>query len=146
MNLFAEIELPAQMPMWVVVISIVAVSLLFAAYFFWLVFSHAAKNRQFSHLERMKALEVGKPIEEAEPEGRSNKYLHNAFWIAFWIGAAVPISAMSAASSIMIQGQVKEFSLVLAIWICVAVISAFGVVSATALMARCRNCGGETPR
>ena len=142
MILFADFALPAELPTWAIVFALVTVSLLFVSFFFWMVFRHAGKGRQFSHLERMKALDVGKPIEAsvaAEPEDRPSKFLHNAFWIAFWVGAVVPMSALSAASSIIIQGHVQEFSLVLAIWICVAVISVSSVIAATTLMVRCRN-------
>ncbi len=146
MLLFADLALPAELPTWAVVFALVAASLLFVSYVFWLIFRHAAKSRQFSHLERMKSLDVGKPIDAIDapvPDDQQNKFLHNAFWIAFWVGAVVPMSAISAASSIIIQGHVQEFSLVLAIWICVAVISVSSVTSATALMVRCREPKGE---
>lgn len=93
-----------------------------------------AKSREFSHVERMKALELGQPIGPSEAEKAQNKYLHNAFWVCFWIGVGVPISASSAASTVMIQTHLQDFGIILAIWICVAVISVASVAFATTLM------------
>jgi hypothetical protein len=128
-----------QVLTWIFVIAIVAVALLFVGLLFWLIGRQVAKNREFSHLERMKALELGRPTGPSEAEKYQNKYQHNAFWICFWIGAGVPIAATSAASSVMIQTNLQEFRIILAIWICVAVISVASVVCATTLMISSRN-------
>jgi heme/copper-type cytochrome/quinol oxidase subunit 2 len=133
MPLFGQRDM--EFPTWLYVIAIVAIALLFVGFFFWLVFRHAAKSREFSHLERMKALELGKPAEPSEAEHRLNKDLHNAFWISFWLGAGVPAAATAAAGAIMIETRLHDFGLM---WICVAVISVAGVVCATVLMIRCR--------
>lgn len=129
----------AEYPTWVFIVATVAIALLFVGFFFWLIFRQVARSRELSHLERMKALELGQPTEPSEAEKSQNKYLHNAFWICFWIGAGVPIAAASAASSVMIQTNLHEFSIILAIWICVAVISVASVVCATTLMISSRH-------
>ncbi len=137
MQLFA-FQLPppdeAEFQTWVFVITIVAIALLFVGYLFRLISKQVAKSREFSHLERMKALELGQPVGPSEGEKAQNKYLHNAFWISFWVGAGVPIAATSAASTIMVQTHIQDFGIILSIWICVAVISVASVACATALM------------
>ncbi len=141
MPLFASLP---ELPTSAFVITLVSVSLLFVGFFLWLVFRQVAKSRELSHLERMKALELGKSIEPSDAETGRGKYLHNAFWICFWIGAGVPMAATSSASSIMIKTELQEFRTILAIWICVAVISVFSLVCATALMISCRQWGHRT--
>ena len=133
--LFAEGEFPT----WIFVIAIVTIALLFVGFLSWLIFRQAAKSRDLSHLERMKALELGKATGPSEAEKCQGKYLHNVFWIAFWIGAVVPMAASSAASSVMIQTNLQEFRIILAMWICVAVISVASVVCATILMIPSRH-------
>ena len=99
-----------------------------------------AKSQEYAHLERLKALETGQPAMSAEsdarPHGPREKLLHSTFWIAFWIGAGVPIAATWGASSVMIQTKLTEFRLILTIWICVAVVSVASVICATILMSR----------
>jgi hypothetical protein len=120
-------------------------ALLFAGFLSWLIVRQVAKSRELSHLERMKALELGQAIGPSEPSKPSEaekcqgKYLHNVFWICFWLGAGVPIAATSAASSVMIQTNLHEFSIIVAIWICVAVISVASVVCAAILMISSRH-------
>jgi hypothetical protein len=53
--------------------------------------------------------------------------------------AGVPIAATSAASSVMIQSKLQEFGIILAIWICVPVISIASVGCGTALMISSRG-------
>lgn len=125
-------------PSWLLVIVISAIALLFAGFLLWLIIRQVAKSRELLHLERMKALELGRPTGPTEAEKCQSKYLHNAFWICFWIGAGVPIAATSAATFVMVQGKLEEFFIILAIWICVAVISVASVVCATVLMISCR--------
>lgn len=142
MQLFAFQAIPppeAESSMWLFIIAIVAIALLFVGILFWLIFRQVAKSREFSHLERMKALELGQPAGPTEAEKCQDKYLHNVFWISFWIGAGVPIAAASAASSVMIQTHLQDFGIILSIWLCVAIISVASVVCATALMISSRN-------
>jgi len=137
MQLFAFVE--AEIPTGILLIAFAAIVLLFIGFVSWLGIRQLAKSRDLEHLERIKALEMGKPIGPSEAEKCQIKYLHNVFWICFWIGAGVPLAATSAASSIMIQTNLQEFRIILAIWICVAVISVASVVCATALMISSRN-------
>jgi hypothetical protein len=141
MQLFAfqAAQPDAEFQTWQFVIAIITISLLFVGLLSWLGIRQAAKSREFSHLERMKALELGRAIGPSEAEKCQHRYLHNLFWICFWIGAGVPIAAVSAASSIMIQTHLQDFGTILAIWICVAVISVASVVCGTALMISSRH-------
>jgi uncharacterized membrane protein len=104
----------------------------------WVIVRHLRKSREFSHAERMKALELGQPLSVAEPDRSREKYGHNAFWIAFWLGMGVPSAAVSAASSTTIQGYISNTGLLLAIWIGVAAICVASVVCATVLMVSAR--------
>ncbi len=101
---------------------------------FWLGFRQMAKSREFSHMEKMRALELGQRLEPSEPEEQHDKSLHNLFWISFWIGAGVPIAATSAASAIVVQSYISDFRIIIGIWICAAVISVASVICATVLM------------
>jgi len=143
MQLFAFQAAPpplADVPIWVVVVASAAIALLlFFCFLFWLIFRQVAKSREMTHLERMKALEVGQPIGPSEAEIGQAKYLHNIFWISFWIGAVIPVAATSAVSSVMVQVGLHDFSIILAMWICVAIISVASVVCATVAMISSRN-------
>jgi hypothetical protein len=141
---FAEAELPIwgfapEVPTWIQVTAMIAIVLLFAAFLFLLIIKQVAKSREFSHLERMKAFELGQNTSPSEVENSQHKYLHNVFWICFWLAAGVPIAATSAASSVMIQTHLQDFGIILAIWICVAVMSVASVVCATVLMVSSRR-------
>src|SRR5580700_1279692 len=109
MHLFvAEILVPGEDPSgWLIAMYIGAMVLLFLSFIFWLSMRHAGRCRALSHTERMKALESGQPPGPTESEQRQSKYTHSAFWIAFWIGAVVPIAATSAASSVMVQARIR---------------------------------------
>ncbi len=150
-----------EIPTGVFVVAIVVSVLLVIGILSWLGIRQASRNRELSHLERMKALETGqatgpseaevrhlermKALETgqatspSETEVRQDKYQHNVFWICFWIGAGVPIAATSAASSVQIQNNLQEFRIVLAIWICVAIVAVASVVCATTLMISSRQ-------
>src|SRR5262249_4150277 len=89
----------------------------------WMAMRQSQRSRELEHAERMKAIELGQPLIPPEHDKLHQKYVHNIFWIAFWIGAGVPISAAWAASYAMAQGSIKELSVTLAMWIGVAVSS-----------------------
>ncbi len=125
----------AEIPTSILVIAIVAIALLFIGILSWLGIRHAAKSRDLEHVERIKALELGR----ATGPSAADKYLHNIFWISFWIGAGVPIAATSAASTVMVQTRIQDFGIILSIWICVAVTSVASVACATVLMISSRH-------
>ena len=91
MQLFAaflfDIPPDDEVPIWLVVVAITVIALLFAGFLSWLIIRQVAKSRELSHLERMRALELGQaigpsePSESSEAEKGQGKYLHNAFWI-----------------------------------------------------------------
>lgn len=118
---------------------IVAGSFLFFLIVFWTIMRHVRRSREFAHAERMKAIEVGQPLVAPELDRSRERYVHNTFWIAFWLGAAVPISALGAASSTTVQGHVHDIGLLLAIWICVALVGVASVTCATVLMVSSRR-------
>lgn len=102
----------------------------------WIVLRHLRVRWEFSHAERMKALEVGCPISTLNPPKEQMQFIHNAFWMAFCMGAALPIAAIWAAAwATNIQADLW-YSLV--VWICVAVVSTAGVICAAVVLVQCR--------
>lgn len=93
--------------------------------------AHASKEREFKHAERIKALEMGVPLDEHEQQ---SKYREGAFWISFWIGAAVPVAGVAAAAISITGGGIESNFAILVIWSGAAVIGASGVASAAWLM------------
>src|ERR1700730_11994159 len=112
----------------------------------WMLMRHSRKNRELLHKERMKALELGQPAGFSEPDKLQANYAHNAFWIAFWIGAGLPAAVAWAAAYVMIQPHLQELGIVIAMWSSVAVVSIASVVCATVLMVSARRVpvSGET--
>jgi hypothetical protein len=149
MPLFAQEPAPlAGFPTgWLVAISVIVLLLLFVGLVLWVSLRYAAHSRELSHLERLKALDAGQPLEPAA-ESAHQRYAHNAFWIAFWVGAGVPIAATWAAGTVMTRTDLPPVGLVLAVWLSVAGISIAGVVCATVLMLSTRQAppaGGDRP-
>jgi hypothetical protein len=86
------------LPVWIAVGGVLFLAL---GILFWAVMRHSRRNRELLHTERMRALELGQPASFSEPDKLQEKYAHNAFWIAFWIGAGVPMVAAGAAAQVM---------------------------------------------
>ena len=107
----------------------------------WISLRHFRKQREILHLERMKALEVGQSPTFFDPDKQQSKQLHNTFYIAFWIGGAVPIAAVSGATYVMTEAGSQPTGIILAVWISAAVIGVAGVVCATVLMVKSRKAG-----
>jgi hypothetical protein len=120
-------------------IAIGGVLLLSIGILIWAIMRHSRRNRELLHTERMKALEVGQSPGFSEPDQLQEKYTHNAFWIAFWVGAGVPIAAAHAAAYFLTHANVHELGLILATWIGVVVISVASVVCATVVMVSARR-------
>ncbi len=100
--------------------------------FLVLVLRHLRFNRETLHAERLKMIEAGYPLEEPESTKRQQKFMHNAFWISFWMVFAVPSSAFSAATAATAQSENTGF--IVAIWTGAAAASIAAVVSAAVLM------------
>ncbi len=98
-----------------------------------LVYRLIHSSRQFTHAERMRSLEVGTPLNPPETTNMREKAMHNAFWIAFWLGMGVPGSAFSAASTVTTQMNIS-LGLIVAVWASAATASVTGVICATVLM------------
>jgi hypothetical protein len=47
-------------------------------------------SREKQHTERLKMIEAGFPFEVPDSTQRRQKYMHNAFWISFWMVFLVP--------------------------------------------------------
>ena len=73
--------------------------LLFGLTVGWFVVRAVRHDRDLAHQERLRAIEQGMSPASLESE---RKYHHNVFWIAFWIGAAVPVAAiLTVANTVM---------------------------------------------
>ena len=107
----------------------------------WMSLRHVRKQREILHLERMKALEVGQSPTFFDPDKQHSKQLHNTFYIAFWIGGAVPISAVSGATYVMTEAGSQPTGIILAVWISAAAIGVAGVICASVLMLKSRKIG-----
>jgi hypothetical protein len=89
-----------------------------------LAFKHAAQQRQFKHLERMKAMELGETLPEDEPWWSPPR-------VALVIGGLVPITAMALgiAASAIVGYQPG-------VWVMTTLVSVAGVVSSAVLVTR----------
>jgi hypothetical protein len=95
-------------------------------------------HRQLLHVERMRAIETGHPLDTTDPGAQQAKYMHNAFWISFWLGFGVPAAAFGSAYEAC--GQLgKSFLLAATVWAGAALASAVSVMCATALMIHSRS-------
>jgi hypothetical protein len=112
--------------------------LLVVVYFFVLLFRHLGSVRKLTHAERMKTLEAGFPLEPAEAMKTHAKFMHNAFWISFWLVFSVPAAALSAASTATAKVSGSPI-LIGIIWSGGAAASIAAVVSATVLMLSTRS-------
>jgi ABC-type Fe3+ transport system permease subunit len=99
-------------------------------------FRHLRHHRQLLHTERVKAIEHGRP--SGEPSLADAKFMHNAFWIAFWMVAIVPGAAFSSAASVT-EGEGRPLALILVSWICASLASITAVVCATVVLALSRS-------
>ena len=112
---------------------------------------YARAKRELLHAERIRAIEAGLPWQEPEsaPEvapqvsekhkSPGAKFMHNAFWISFWIVSGVPGAAFSAASAATQKLHVEQLAIGIAAWSAAAVASVAAVVCATTLMIYSRS-------
>jgi hypothetical protein len=111
---------------------------LLAVVFLVLILRHLRNSRQLRHLEQMRSLELGHPLTPPDPTKLDQKYMHNAFWIAFWLVVAVPSATFSGAASAMVKtGNSSTWGLV--IWIAAGLASVAAVICATVLMIHSRR-------
>ena len=90
-------------------------------------FKHARHTRELEHAERIKALEIGRPLAgdvHDEPWSQSSR-------IAMSIGAGVPIGIFAAASFTSLAVGYHE-----AIWIASAMVGTAGVICGSILAAQ----------
>jgi hypothetical protein len=93
----------------------------------------------------MNAIEAGLPWQEPESVSESAqpgaKFMHNAFWISFWVVVTVPGAAFSAASAVTTDFHI---AIGIAAWGAAALASVAAVVCVTTLMIYSRSC--QEPR
>ncbi len=114
-----------------------AASLAFIVSIIVLVLRHLQFTREKLHDERLKMIESGYPLEEPESAKRQQKYMHNAFWISFWMVSLVPSAAFSSAATA--SNRSEHVGYLLAIWIGASVASVAAVVCAAVLMIYSRS-------
>lgn len=99
-------------------------------------FGYARRSREMAHSERLKAFECGQALEE--PNSPRAKFVHNAFWISFWLVALVPYAAFSAAASATV-GDEHSVAFAIAVWICASLAALGAVAGAVVLMLAARS-------
>ncbi len=95
---------------------------------------HARANRELLHTERPRAIEAGLPTEDPETIHAGAKFMHNAFWISFWLIVTVPGAAFSAASAVTTEFGADHLALTIAIFSVATLASIAAVGGALALM------------
>ena len=105
-----------------------------------LLLRHLRFTREKVHTERLNMIEAGYPLEEAESTKRRQQYMHNAFWISFWMVFLVPSAAFSAAATATDRRELAGY--IIAIWIGASAASIAAVVCAAVLMI-CSRCSRE---
>ena len=98
---------------------------------------HARINREMLHTERIHAIDAGLPYAEAESARAGAKFMHNAFWISFWVVVSVPSAAFSAASAG--TKYTDQLAIVAVVWTAAALASVAAVVCVTVLMIYSRS-------
>lgn len=114
-----------------------------------LLIRYARAKRELLHAERIRAIEAGLPWQEpksaqpesAQPESAEPgaKFMHNAFWISFWVVVSVPSASFSAAATATKELHVDQLALGIAAWSAAALVSVAAVVCATTLMIYSRS-------
>lgn len=141
MFLVGQTAAPSNSAMiWATLVAATATSLVISITFLILLFRHLRSVRQLTHLERLRSLEAGFPVEAPEETKAHAKFMHNAFWISFWLVVSVPgasFSACSAASAKLNGASVLQ----IVIWSGAAMTSIAAVACATALMIKTRPHG-----
>ncbi len=122
-----------------IAILVPAASCAFVILIIVLALRHLRFTREKVHDERLLMIEKGYRLEEPASTKQQNKYMHNAFWISFWMVFLVPSAAFSAAAST--TDRVEHLGYLLAIWIGASVASVAAVVSAAVLMMYSRSSG-----
>jgi hypothetical protein len=91
-------------------------------------------------------VELGQPLNESPAIKSREKYMHNAFWISFWMVIAVPGGSISAAAAAADKTQ-QQPALAYVIWGIAGATSIAAVGCATVLMLYSRSGRGldQTP-
>jgi hypothetical protein len=135
MSMVQEQAAATSLPLfWGVLAIAIGLGLLLLLIFFLLIlFRHLGSARQLTHSERIRSLEAGFPLEPAEETKAHAKFMHNAFWISFWLVFSVPAAALSAASTATSKVNGSP-TLIAIIWTGGALASIAAVAGATVLM------------
>jgi hypothetical protein len=140
--LLAQFAAPDTTSFWLIGVVLGVALLIGFVFFMVLLFRYLRSSRQLTHTERMRSLEAGFPLEAPvapeETESHQAKFMHNAFWISFWLVSSVPAAALSAASAgtKTVDGSI---ALSIVVWIGAALASVAAVVCATVLMLNSRG-------
>lgn len=93
------------------------------------------QRRTHLHLERIKALELGRDPEslQTKPPVPSHE-LEFRFWIAFWLGAFLPVALFGTATWLTMLDRPVGFGLLLTVWIGASTMGLAGIVCSFLLM------------
>ncbi len=99
---------------------------------------HVRKHRELLHLERIKAFESGILWQEPGSTNAHAKFMHNAFYISFWMVSIACGGSFTAAGRLsVVQGA--PISVIIIAWLAAAGTSIAAVVCATVLMIRSKS-------
>lgn len=118
---------------------IVLIILLIGCVVLYMSLRYARQSREMLHHERLKSTEAGLPWQDEGAETVDKRFMHNAFWISFWmivIGCASPFTVVASA---MDKSPFKEPSVAAMAWICAASASVGTAICATILMLKSRS-------
>lgn len=100
-----------------------------------------AKRREYQHLERMKALELGRDPDCLHPKPPAPPPEHvGRFWIAFWLGAVAPVGMFMVVAKMGASGQPVNFGVQLTAWIGVTVAALASVVCSCIILLARKRC------
>jgi ABC-type glycerol-3-phosphate transport system permease component len=136
-----------MIPSWlVVVVVVVPASLLFVFMLVLMLLRHLRAERKLMHIEQMRAIESGQPLDKYNQAMLEAKQIHNVDRISFALAFGVPVAALSAAT-LATWIVDKNLGMVLAIWISTALSIIAAVVCAIILVLNShRNPGDSAPK
>jgi hypothetical protein len=121
-----------------IVVGFLASLLLAGVWFGYLAALQARKNRELLHLERIKAFESGILWQEPGSSNHHAKFMHNAFYMSFWIVSFGCGGSFAAAGRLsLVEGT--PVSVLIIAWLAAAASSIAAVVCATILMIRSKT-------
>lgn len=91
-------------------------------------------RRSLLHRERIKAIEQGQPVNLSDGSPPEQLFQHRAFWIAFWVGGAVPISLVVSVCIVLSNLDSRRENLAMTLAVGGLIVILIGILGAVALI------------